>query len=227
MTFNVRLTDKIIKIIKRLEKIVIIEKINVGIMHVNCYIVGDANEVFVIDPGGSAERILTYLDEHKYRVKYIILTHCHFDHILAVNEIKQKTGAKVVVCRNEIDNLSDNSINMTDKFRGNFRTVNADISVSETDILTSGDFIFNVIETPGHTSGSMCLYCENEKVLFSGDTLFCNSIGRTDFPTGDFASLMKSIKTKLLTLPGDVHVFPGHQMDTTIMYEVKNNPYLR
>ena len=99
--------------------------------------------------------------------------------------------------------------------------------VSENDTLISGTFVYRVIETPGHTSGGMCLYCENERLLFSGDTLFCGSVGRSDFPTGDQNTLLHSIQTKLLTLPDNVRVYPGHEDDTTIGFEKANNPYLR
>lgn len=205
----------------------IFEKIHVGIMGVNCYITGDKGEVFVIDPGGSADEICSVLKKHGLNAKYIILTHCHFDHILAANEVKKQTGAQIVVCSKEAENLADSSVNMTSRFTRTPISLSADRLVSENDTLISGAFVFRVIETPGHTSGGMCLYCENERLLFSGDTLFCGSVGRSDFPTGDQNTLLHSIQTKLLTLPDNVRVYPGHEDDTTIGFEKANNPYLR
>ena len=163
----------------------------------------------------------------KEPAKYIILTHCHFDHILAANEVKKQTGATIVVCSKETENLADSNVNMTSRFTRSPTSLSADRLVSENDTLISGTFVYRVIETPGHTSGGMCLYCENEKLLFSGDTLFCGSVGRSDFPTGDQNTLLHSIQTKLLTLPDDVRVYPGHEDDTTIGFEKANNPYLR
>ena len=204
----------------------IFKKIHVGIMGVNCYILGDKNEVFIIDPGGDADEICSVLNENGCTAKYIVLTHCHFDHILAANEVKKQTGAKIVICINEAENLADSSVNMTDRFTRTPISIKADILVSENDTLTSGEFVFRVIETPGHTSGGICLYCPEKKILFSGDTLFRSSIGRSDFPTGNQDTLIKSIQTKLLTLPEDVRVYPGHEDDTTIALEKTNNPYL-
>lgn len=205
----------------------ILKKINVGVMGVNCYITGDKDEVFAIDPGGSADEICVVLKKHGLKAKYIILTHCHFDHILAANEVKKQTGAQIVVCSKEAENLADSNVNMTSRFTRTPISLSADRLVSENDTLISGTFVYRVIETPGHTSGGMCLYCENEKLLFSGDTLFCGSVGRSDFPTGDQNTLLHSIQTKLLTLPDDVRVYPGHEDDTTIGFEKANNPYLR
>lgn len=204
----------------------IFEKITVGCMGVNCYIVGDQNEVFVIDPGGHPERICQFLNENNYHVKYIILTHCHFDHILAANEVKQLTGAKIVAGTNEADNIADNMINMTARFVKSPFSLTPDCFVAEHDVLHSGKYTFTVLETPGHTSGSICLYCHEKNILFSGDTLFRCSIGRSDFPTGNQAVLINSIKEKLLTLPDDTIVYPGHDTDTTIEFEKRNNPYI-
>lgn len=205
----------------------ILEKITVGIMGVNCYITGDKDEVFIIDPGGNADKIYSVLNTHGFHAKYIVLTHCHFDHILAADELKKRTGAQITVCAKEAANLADSNVNMTGRFTRTPLSLCGDVCVSESNTLTSGKFVFRVIETPGHTSGGMCLYCAEEKILFSGDTLFCGSIGRSDFPTGNQAVLVHSIQEKLLTLPKDVHVYPGHETDTTIGFEKLNNPYLQ
>ena len=202
------------------------QKLTVGVMGVNCYILGEPTECMVVDPGGNAEKICAYVEKQGLTVKYIVLTHCHFDHILAVYEVQAKTGATLVACSKERDNLADSSINMTGRFSREPINLQPDLFVSEGDTLTSGEYTFRVIETPGHTSGSMCLYCEQEKLLLSGDTLFAESVGRADLPTGDGKTLIASIETKLFTLPDDTQVFPGHESETTIGHEKKYNPFL-
>lgn len=202
------------------------QKLTVGVMRVNCYILGEPTECMIVDPGGNAEKICAYLTEQGLTVKYIILTHCHFDHILATEAVIAKTGAKLVACSKERENLVNSSINMTGRYSRVPINLQADLFVSEGDTLTSGEYTFRVIETPGHTSGSMCLYCETEKVLLSGDTLFAESVGRADLPTGDGETLIASIRTKLFPLPDDTQVFPGHESETTIGHEKKYNPFL-
>lgn len=205
----------------------ILDTLVVGIMKVNCYIAGDKDAVIIIDPGSSAEKILSHIKEHQYTVKYIVLTHCHFDHILAVNKLKEETGAKIVICSHEKDNLEDASINMTNQFSRKPVCIQTDLCVEEGDSIHSGPYAFDVLETPGHTSGGMCLYCKDENILFSGDTLFCCSIGRTDLPTGDLDALLKSVQEKLFVLSDDVKVYPGHEDATSIGFEKKNNPYFQ
>ena len=205
----------------------ILEKLSVGHMGVNCYIAGAPDEILIIDPGGHAEKIYTHLLEKKYCAKYIVLTHCHFDHILAAEKIRDLTGAKIIAGKNEAENLLDGAVNMTSRFLKEPVALKADIYVTEKDEIISREYHFSVLETPGHTSGGICLYCREEKTLFSGDTLFHCSVGRSDFATGDYSVLIDSIKTKLLTLPEDVFVYPGHDEKTTIGFEKKNNPYIR
>ena len=203
----------------------LMKKISVGAMGVNCYIVGAKNESIIIDPGDDADAICSYVEAEGLTVKYILLTHCHFDHILAAQDVKKKTNGLIVACLAEKNNLNNSSINMTGRFTRTPLTLEADIYVSEGDTLTSEEYTFAVLETPGHSSGSMCIYCASEKILFSGDTLFRCSIGRSDFPTGDYNSLISSIKTKLYTLPKSTRVYPGHETETTIEYEITHNPF--
>ncbi len=205
----------------------ILEKLSVGHMGVNCYIVGDPDEILVIDPGDCAEKIYAYLRDKKYSAKYIVLTHCHFDHILAAEKVRKLTGAKIIAGKNEAENLLDGTINMTSRFYKIPIALKADSYVAEKDEIISGEYRFLVLETPGHTSGGICLYCKEEKTLFSGDTLFRCSVGRSDFATGNHSVLIDSIKTKLLTLPENVLVYPGHDDKTTIGFEKMNNPYIR
>lgn len=204
----------------------IILKQPVGIMGVNCYIVGDKSEAMIIDPGSDAAKILKILEDNEITAKYIVLTHCHFDHILAVEKIMKELDVKLIACQAEKENLLDPSINYTDKYSRKPMSLSADIYVKDGDSIKSGEFEFNVIETPGHTSGSMCLYCKGENLLISGDTLFYTSVGRCDLATGNEQSLIKSIKEKLFVLPDETNVLPGHGDDTTIGFERVNNPFI-
>lgn len=203
-----------------------LKKIQIGMLGVNCYILGDKDEIIVVDPGAEAEKISDFLLENKLTVKYILLTHCHFEHILAACDVQKNCGGKIVASLKEEQNLLSPAINMTERFARNAVSQKADILLSEGDSLNSGEHCFRIIETPGHTSGSMCLYCEKEKILFSGDTLFYESIGRTDFPTGNFQSLSDSVYTKLYILPDDTTVMPGHGESTTIGHEKTYNLYV-
>lgn len=201
-------------------------KEQVGVMGVNCYILGDINEALIIDPGSNADKILNILKESKITAKYIVLTHCHFDHILAVEKLMEETDVKLVACACEKENLLNSSVNYTDKYSRNPVELTADIYLKDGDVIKSGEYQFKIIETPGHTSGSMCLYCENEKMLISGDTLFYSSVGRCDLATGDEKEIVKSIKNKLFSLPDDVLVLPGHGENTSIGFEKLNNPFI-
>ena len=201
-------------------------KLPVGIMGVNCYIIGDLNEALIVDPGSNPETIISALENENIKAKYILLTHCHFDHIMAVESLVNELGVKVIACQTEKENLLAPSVNFTDRYSRKPLSVSADIYVSDDEEIKSGDFSFKVIETPGHTSGSMCLYCESEGVLISGDTLFYQSVGRCDLPTGNEATLIRSIKEKLFTLPDEVSVLPGHGENTTIRHEKTNNPFI-
>ncbi len=201
-------------------------KKTVGIMGVNCYILGDKNEAIIVDPGSDAEGIVKTLNDNEITAKFIVLTHCHFDHIMAVEQLMEKLDVKLIACQSEKDNLLDSTVNYTDRYSRKPIELAADIYVSDAHEITSGPFKFKVIETPGHTSGSMCLYCEDENLLISGDTLFFASVGRCDLATGNEEKLIESIKTKLFTLPDDVLVLPGHGENTTIGYEKMNNPYI-
>ncbi len=202
------------------------EKIQIGMLGVNCYILGDQSEILVVDPGGDAEKICNVLQENQLTVKNIVLTHCHFDHILAANDVQKRCGGKIVASEKEKENLSSPEINMTGRFSKHPIEQTADTWLKDGDCIQSGDYCFKILETPGHTSGCMCLYCESKKILISGDTLFYESIGRTDFPTGDFQALSDSVHAKLYTLPDDTKVFPGHGVETSIGHEKTHNLYV-
>ncbi len=185
----------------------------------NCYIIFDekSKEVMCIDPAGEAEK-LAYLikDVLKGNLKYIYLTHCHIDHIGGVTELKQKCGGKILIHRDDSKGLNDKYINLSGVIDLPEIELEADSRVDDKDSIHLGELEFKVIHSPGHTKGSSCLYCEKEKCLFSGDTLFSGTWGRTDLPTSSREDIMASIIDKLLKLPDDVIVYPGHGKPTRI-----------
>ncbi len=187
----------------------------------NCYIVQDENtkETMVIDPAGDVDKIIEMLEILQAKLKYIYLTHCHGDHICGVQELKEKYGGKIITQRFEAENLRDSNINLTMYIGNKGLVIETDSRVDDNDLLHLGNLQFKVIHTPGHTSGGSCLYCEEEKLLFSGDTLFRGTWGRTDVPTGDFESVISSITKKLMVLPDETIVYPGHGKSTMIREE--------
>ena len=187
----------------------------------NCYIVQDENskETMVIDPAGDVDKIVEMLDILQAKLKYIYLTHCHGDHIGGVKELKQRCGGQVITQRLTAENLLDVNVNLTSYIGIGGLTIETDARVDDNDLLHLGDLEFKVIHTPGHTSGGSCLYCEEEKLLFSGDTLFRGTWGRTDVPSGDFESVINSITKKLMILPDETIVYPGHGKSTMIREE--------
>ena len=184
----------------------------------NCYIVfdQDTKETIVIDPGGGVDKIVEMLDILHGNLKYIYLTHCHGDHIEGVQELKQRKGGKVLIHFMDAEGLNDSSINLTNIVDLPEIELEADSRVNDNDLLHIGNIEFRVIYTPGHTIGSTSLYCEEEKLLFSGDTLFRGTWGRTDLPTSDFQSIIDSVTNKLMILPDETIVYPGHGKSTKI-----------
>lgn len=187
----------------------------------NCYIVQDekSKETMVIDPAGDVDKIIEMLDILQAKLKYIYLTHCHGDHIGGGKELKERYGGTIVAQRAAAENLRDSNINLTTYIGNKGLTIEVDARVDDEDLLHLGELEFKVIHTPGHTSGGSCLYCEQEKLLFSGDTLFRGTWGRTDVPTGDFEAVIKSITKKLMILPDETIVYPGHGKSTMIREE--------
>ena len=188
----------------------------------NCYIVEDeeSKETMVIDPGGEADKIIDMLDTLGIdKLKYIYLTHCHGDHFGAILEVKAKKGGKVLIHRDDAEGLYNPAISLTYYIGMDDIELEADSRVDEGDIIHLGNLEFKVIHTPGHTKGGTCLYCKEEGLLFSGDTLFKGTWGRTDLPTSSFPDIITSITNKLTILPDDTIVYPGHGRMTTIREE--------
>ena len=204
----------------------ILETLTVGQLEVNCYLIGcaDTGEGAVIDPGGDAEDILQALKKLGIKPKYIICTHGHADHIAAVDEVKKATGAKVLIHSADAEMLTDPQKNLSVFMGANVSLQPADQLLSEGDIIELGNVKLEVLHVPGHTVGGICL--KTDQAVFSGDTLFAGSVGRSDFPGGNHSMLIKGIKEKLLSLPDETRVYPGHGPDTLICQEKKHNPYL-
>jgi len=201
---------------------IFVNRIIVGDMGVNCYIVGNEESVFIIDPGDEAEYIINEVGNKK--IEFILLTHGHIDHIMALNKIKEMINTKVYISELDKDFLFDSKKNLS-YFLGYNYVYKYDVEVlKDSDTIEFKNTKIQVISTPGHTPGGLCFYINN--MLFSGDTLFRQSIGRTDFPGGDYATLIKSIREKLLKLPPDTIVYPGHMEETTIGFEKDHNPFL-
>ncbi len=197
-----------------------------GEVSTNCYLAYNdgTREAVVIDPADNGAYVLNKCRELGVRPVAVLLTHGHFDHIMAVEDICRAFPCKVYAGREEDRLLQDPSMNLSGSMGTEQTTVQADVLVKDGDELPLIGFSWKVLETPGHTAGSVCYYIESEDVLMSGDTLFAGSLGRTDLPTGDMRAIVRSITEKLLVLPEDTMVYPGHGEATTIRYEKQYNP---
>ncbi len=187
----------------------------------NCYIIQDeeSKETMVIDPGGDIDKIIEMLDILEAKVKYIYLTHCHADHIEAVNPLQEKFGGTILIHRTEAENLNKDNVNLATYIGLPEIKLQADFRIDDGDLIHIGKLEFQVIHTPGHTNGSTSLYLPEHHLLFSGDTLFRGTWGRTDLPTSSFEDVISSITNKLITLPEDTIVYPGHGKSTMIREE--------
>ncbi|WP_110952861.1 MBL fold metallo-hydrolase [Anaerosinus massiliensis] len=203
-----------------------IEQLVVGQLSVNCYIVSCENtkEAMVIDPGDEAEAILDKIEKAQLDVKYIVNTHGHADHIGANTLVQNKTNAVIAIHGEDAPMLDNATLNLSAYIGQSVTSKRADRILQDGDTITIGDIAFSVLHTPGHTKGGICLL--NEDVLFSGDTLFSESIGRTDFPGGSMQTIIDSIQKKLLPLPDHTKVYPGHGSCTTIGWERVHNQFL-
>ncbi len=188
----------------------------------NCYIIYEenSNEIMVIDPAGDVDKIEDLIvNVFKGKLKYIYLTHCHGDHIAGVTNLKNKCGGKVLIHRQDAIGLNDVNVNLSEYIGLENIELEADSRIDDNDLIHLGGLEFRVIYTPGHTIGSTSLYCEKEKCLFSGDTIFAGTWGRTDLPTSSREDIMNSIVNRILILPDDTFIYPGHGKATMLKDE--------
>jgi hydroxyacylglutathione hydrolase len=205
------------------------EILPVGPLQCNCSVIGDeiSHEAMVIDPGDDIADVLAVIQKHKLKVKQIVITHAHIDHVGGAMKLRAATGAPILLNHNDYTllkmlDLQADWIGMQSPGK-----VEIDHSLNDQDKVEAGSLIANVMHTPGHTEGSICLYFPAEQKLIAGDTLFAGSIGRTDLPGGSFEKIMRSLHDKLLSLPDETAVVPGHGPPTSIGAERETNPFLK
>lgn len=200
--------------------------LTVGDIATNCYIAYDEEtlDAIVVDPGAEGTRIMAEVGKNNLKVKYIVNTHGHCDHIMANKHVKDATGAELLIHVEDAPMLTDANLNLSAFMGPNVSGPVADRYLQEGDILKLGSSELKVLHTPGHSQGGICLV--GQGVVFCGDTLFQQSIGRTDFPGGSFPVLINSIKTKLMPLGDSMIVYPGHGPETTIGQEKRGNPFI-
>ncbi|MBR3970183.1 MAG: MBL fold metallo-hydrolase [Ruminococcus sp.] len=206
----------------------LIKTLQLGELNSNCYIVvTGANQCIAIDVGGSPRMVIEYLKMNRLKLSKILLTHGHFDHIAGVEEVRQATGAEVFIHETDSPMLESSALSLHSTISiMPFKPVMKYEIIRDNCIIHDGDCSFRVLHTPGHSHGSVCFICDKERVIFSGDTLFCCSIGRTDFPGGDAHYMMQSLQ-QLYALDGNYKVYPGHNEFTDLEYERRNNPYMK
>ncbi len=217
-----------------------VENVVLGMCATNCYAVfdggvktpggyaddGQIKDAIIVDPAADAARIENMVVHYGLRPVAVLLTHGHFDHMSAADDIRKRYNIKVYAGVGERAVMTDADSNLSMPFTGGSMTFEADEYFKPGDELMLAGFRIRTIAVPGHTIGSVCYYFEDNKVLFSGDTLFAGSVGRSDFPTGNAGQLKRAIEAELMILPDDVMVFPGHGESTTIGYERVNNPFI-
>ncbi|MDO4187475.1 MAG: MBL fold metallo-hydrolase [Lachnospiraceae bacterium] len=198
----------------------------IGYVQTNCYFVYDdeKKEAIVFDPAADGAGIYNALLKNDIKVAAIMLTHGHFDHILGVNELKEKADVKVYASELEKNVLASADLNVSNQ-TGRSCTISPDVLLKDGEVVEIAGIKIKMISTPGHTEGSACYLNEEEGLLIAGDTLFAGSCGRTDLPTGSGGMLDRSLKEKLMKLDDDIKVYPGHGESTTIGHERKYNPF--
>ena len=205
------------------------EILPVGPLQCNCSIIGDetTREAIVIDPGDAIAGVLAAVAKHNLQVKQIVITHAHIDHVGGAMKLRAATGAPILINENDYALLKMLDVQAAWLGMQDPGKVEIAQSLSESDKVQAGSLIANVMHTPGHTEGSICLYFPVEQKLIAGDTLFAGSIGRTDLPGGSFDKIIRSLRGKLLALPDETIVVPGHGPLTTIGEERESNPFLK
>jgi hydroxyacylglutathione hydrolase len=205
------------------------EVIPVGPLQCNCSILGDETslEAIVVDPGDDIPTILSILDKHNLTVKQIVITHAHIDHIAGAQRLKRVTGAPILYNQNDLPLVKMMDVQAGWLGIATPEVPNPDDTLDDNKVIAVMGLSGSILHTPGHTQGSVCLYLPDETLLIAGDTLFAGSVGRTDLPGGDTRQLLHSIHDRLLTLPDEVTVIPGHGSRTTIGEERESNPFLQ
>ena len=200
----------------------------VGVLQCNCSVIGDeaSGEAMVIDPGDNIDRVIAIALRHKLIIKQIVVTHAHIDHIGGAMKLKSITGAPILLNQNDHMLLSMMDVQASWIGVPPPGAIKIDHDLADQETLRAGSLVATVLHTPGHTEGSVCLYFAGEGKLIAGDTLFAGSIGRTDLPGGSFKKIISSLKDKLLALPDETVVVPGHGDSTTIGAERETNPFL-
>ena len=204
-----------------------LQKCILGPVMTNCYFLKnkETGELLIVDPADQPRGIIDKIKEMQAKPVGILLTHGHYDHILAVEDIKKEYGIPVYASAMERETLEKPMVNLS-AFQGRACSLKADVQLSDLEEFEAAGFSIQVIYTPGHTAGSCCYYLKEENVLFSGDMLFHGSVGRTDLPGGSTADIVKSLHRLLESLPEETEVYPGHDIATTIGYEKRYNPFV-
>lgn len=205
-----------------------IDKFVIGMVSTNCYVVSneEKKECFIVDPGVYRKEIVSRIKRNGLQMKAILLTHGHFDHIMGIDGLLHDFPVPVYAMEEEQSLLENAQYNLSGMYETGGYTFTKAVYVKDGQVLELAGTKVQVLGTPGHTIGGCCYYLEEEGVLFSGDSLFQESIGRTDFPTGSASQLVRSVKEKLLVLPAEVQVYPGHEEMTTIGHEQQYNPFI-
>ena len=203
-----------------------LQQMVLGPVYTNCYFLKnkETGETLIVDPADSPKRIFQKVEDMGAKPVGILLTHGHFDHVTAMEELRRDLGVPVYACEQEQAVLADPDKNLSVQFQGGGLHLKADMLLKDGETLEAAGYTFQMLHTPGHTEGSCCYYVKSEKVLFSGDTLFEGSYGRIDFPTGSGRQMIHSVADILLNLPDDTNVYPGHMGYTTIADEKQYNP---
>ncbi len=205
-----------------------VKKVILPVAMENCYVAinDDTKESIIIDPGSAAERVFAAVAQTETKPVAILLTHGHFDHAGVAAEVAEKYDIKIYAYEGEKETLENPDINLSGGMFGKTLVYHADIYLKDEQEIELAGLKVKCLFTPGHTPGGCCFYFTEEDIVFTGDTLFCGSVGRTDFPGGSMSQLVNSIKEKLMTLPDDTICYPGHETPTTIGEERMYNPYL-